>query len=212
MKLRLVLFSLLIFCTFVYKVDAMPTLKKKKFENPALQFEGTWRVDSYDFREFDETPENLDEQLKDEASAFPIGQRIKFVWTGSEVMPGTIDPVTMKSNGPIGETLKMTILQPFEKKLCFNYWKFLCDGKEEDYVDGLMINMKRWDDRLKNKRKLWLEMNPIDYSFGHLGKSYGFNVWTAKNNDIVFSIVVDGQKKGGGDAARMGIRLKRIDD
>ena len=207
----IILWSVLLFL-MIDPIYATSLMKKKKFESPAAKFVGTWQVDSYDFREFEEPPPNLAEQLKKEESAFPIGQRIRFVSTGSAIMPGTIDPVTMKSNGPIGDTLEMTILQPFEKSLCSSesFWKFACGSDLKDYPSELMISFMEWSERTKEKRKLWADINPMDFFFEHLGKLYGFQVWTAKNGDILFSTVVVGHRKGGGKAGRIGIRLKKI--
>jgi hypothetical protein len=83
-------------------------MKTKKFSNPATQFAGTWRVDSYDFREFESAPEDMENQIKKsgEFSDFPVGQIVEFVPTGIQVMPGTIDPATMTSDGPTGHTLE----------------------------------------------------------------------------------------------------------
>ncbi|MES2259984.1 MAG: hypothetical protein V4724_15785 [Pseudomonadota bacterium] len=214
MNFRTIITSSFLICFFSHVPDASSATKRKKFENPALQFVGTWRVDSYDFREFEAAPDDLENQLKSNAEAFPIGQRIKFAWTGSAGMPGNIDPVTMKFSGPAGETLRMTLLPPFEKKLCDrSHWDYLCDTPKKDHSDELMITeIEKWETHLVERRKTWADIKPIEYTFVHLGKSYNFNVWVAKNGDIVIPLVITGKIKGGGEATNMGIRLKRIKD
>ncbi len=220
MKLRLVLFSVLLFC-FINGSDARPAIKKKKFKNPAFQFEGTWRVDSYDFREFVAVPDNLESKLKDEAAAFPVGQRIRFTWTGSAVMPGNIDPTTMKFSGPTGETLEMTLLQPFEKELCKrNHWDYLCGKWKKDYSDELMIDdITNWTRSIPPEYvKVWKDVKSLQYSLVHLGKSYHFDARIVKNGDIFILITIEGLVKGRGNAfdtmgvGDMGVRLKRIQE
>ncbi|GAC1568997.1 MAG: hypothetical protein NVS3B3_22920 [Aquirhabdus sp.] len=189
-------------------------MKKKKFENPAEQFEGLWRVDSYDFRGFEKIPDDFDKQLE-ETIAFPIGQRIKFQRIGSTGIPGNIDPVTMKYDGPIGEALRMTLLQPFEKKLCdIKRWDYLCKNFQEDYSAELMIaNISNWKHRAsKWYLKTWEDIKPIEYGLMRLSKSYSFDVWFGENGDMIIVLIIDGIAKDGSSATTMGIRLKRIKD
>lgn len=182
----------------------------KKFENPAMQFLGTWEVKSHDFREFYGFPENLASQLQERASAFPIGMRIRFEWTGSAGMPGGIDLKTMQFTGPIGETMSMTILYPYLKKLCGGYWDFICD-KNKDYSNNLMIvQIEKWS--VREREEMWPEIVPMEYSFAHLAKTYSFDAWVAKNGDLVFPIVLDGRSRDGDGFGIMGICLKKTDE
>jgi hypothetical protein len=56
----------------------------------------------------DRLPEDLDIQFKEIAAEFPVGMRIEFRWTGSAIMPDSINPSTMKGGAPAGEVLEMT--------------------------------------------------------------------------------------------------------
>jgi hypothetical protein len=43
-----------------------------------------------------------------------------------------------------------------------------------------------------------------------LRKIYNLDVWTVKNGGMMLNILVKGKAKGGGDAAVLAIRLKRL--
>jgi hypothetical protein len=205
----------LIFSLILFSNEAVAAMKNKNIKNPAIQFTGVWRVEEYDFREFDSAPENLEEQLnaKHEYAGFPIGQIIEFRATGSVVMPGTIDPNTMKSNGPIGEGLTMILHSPFDKKLCArDFWREACAKPNVNFTSELIITeMTNWKKDLPEKYlNLWRDVAPIQYTFVNLGKMYNLDVWTVKNGDMMLNTLVKGRAKGGGDAAVLAIRLKRL--
>ena len=112
--------SLFLFLVFSFAFNLSAEAKqpmKMKYVNPAAAFVGTWRVDSYDTRDFDKLPNDLQDQLKEEAGAFPIGQRLKMDAPGPTVMPGSIDPSTMKSD-VVGEEVDITLLSPFVPEVC----------------------------------------------------------------------------------------------
>ncbi|UOD31883.1 hypothetical protein INH39_09530 [Massilia violaceinigra] len=179
----------------------------KKFKNPAMQFVGTWEVKSHDFREFYGFPEDLERQLQERVSAFPVGMHIRFEWTGSAGMPGGIDLKTMQFSGPIGETLSMTILYPDLKKLCGGYWDFICD-KNKAYSNNLMIvQIEKWS--VQEREAIWPEIVPIEYSLVHLAKTYSFDAWIAKNGDMVLPIVLDGRSRDGDGFGIMGVYLEK---
>ena len=220
MKIRFFISVILMFCLFISNANSRPSVKNKKFENPALQFEGTWRVDSYDFREFVEIPADLAIQLKNQSGAFPIGQRLRFELTGPAIISGNIDPATMKYEGPRGEGLNMTILRPFEHELCDSrLWSGLCEMKnKKDYSVDLMIGeIVNWTRGIPHEYvEVWNDVKPLQYTFLHLGKLYNFDTRVAKNGDIFIMVTVEGivkdrgknvDTKGGAD---VGIRLKRI--
>jgi len=189
---------------------AKPAVKKKRFINPALQFAATWRVDSYDLRSFAANVQDLDARMKDEAGFFPIGQRIRFESEGVVVMPGSIDPVSMTSRGPIGEELSMTILQPFEKSLCTGYWSHVCKEKN-DYGNSVMISeIWAWSAFYPERPAVWPDMKPVSYTLVHLGKLYNFEMWFAKDGDLMIGVHLDARAKDGGDSGIMAARLKRI--
>jgi hypothetical protein len=181
----------------------------KKFENPAMQFVGTWVVKKYDFREFNDIPSDFKSQFQENAAGLPVGMRIRFQWTGTAGMPGGINLRSMEFNGPRGETLSMTMLYPDLAKLCGSYWDFIC-RRDEDYINNLMIvQIERWDD--KERERIWSEVIPIEYNFIHLAKTYGFNVWVAKNGSLILSIILNGQGIDGEKFATMGVYLQKID-
>ena len=220
MKIRFFIQFILMSCLFISNVNSKPFVKHKKTTNPALQFEGEWRVDSYDFREFVSVPTDLLVKLKNEAGAFPIGQHISFESIGVVILPGGINPETMKYVGPQGEGLKMTILRPFEHELCERrQWSYLCEiNYKEDYSGELMIDgISRWArDASEEDAKIWSDLKLFQYSFLYLGKSYSFNARVARNGDIFIMIAIEGIVKGRGrnpDSigwGNIGIRLKRI--
>lgn len=192
---------------------AKPLQKKKKFESPAQQFAGTWQVDSHDFREFTAPQENVAAKLEREAGVLPIGQKVRFERTGSAALPGSIDPVSMKQVGPVGETLALTILQPFEKRLCDGFWSFVCDGPKKDYRDELIITeAEKWHRHVAERTAVWPDINPISYTLADMGKTYVLTAWVARNGDLVFPVLLDGPAKDGSDSAFMAVRLKRVGD
>lgn len=200
-------FAIAAFLHFSNLAWAAPIVKK--FENPAIQFVGTWQVTSHDSREFSEVPHDLARQLRENAAAFPIGMRIRFEWSGAAGMPGGIDLKTMEFTGPIGETLTMTILHPHQRKLCGGYWDHICD-RDKDYVNQLMIvQIEEWNDQ--EKMSMWPEIIPMEYSLVHLAKTYSFNAWIAKNGDMVFPVALDGRSRDGSEFGIMGIYLKKIE-
>ena len=202
MKIRFLISLIVIFSIFISNANSRPSVKHKKAANPALQFEGLWRVDSYDFREFVGIPADLAIQLKDEAGAFPIGQRISFEATGSAIISGNIDPSTMKYEGPKGEGLTMTIQRPFERELCGrNQWHYLCEENyKEDNFEELMIDeISNWTkDTRREYAEIWSDVKPLQYSFLRLTKSYHFDARVVKNGDIFIMITVKGFIKGRG--------------
>jgi hypothetical protein len=183
----------------------------KKFENPALQFEGTWRVDAYDWREFKGVPADLVNQLQVRAASFPIGQKIRFKWSGLSLMPGNYNPKEMEFDGPVGETLEVTILAPFENELCKGYWSYLCNLQQKNYVKSFMIvEIEKWDTADPEKRLMWPDIKPVEYSLVDFSKSHNIDAWFDKQGDMIFPIIVDGQSKRGADYGTLGVRLKRI--
>lgn len=183
----------------------------ENFKNPALQFVGIWEVTRYDFRDFLEIPEDLDIQLKENAAAFPVGMRIKFKWTGSSIMPGSINPNTMEGGTPSGEVLAMTLLFPYIEKLCLGYWDYICH-KNKNYGRNVMIaQIEKWDDEARNALGIWSEIEPVEYGFADLGRSFSFNVWIARKGDIVFPIYLKGRGKNGSKFGLMGIFLRKIE-
>ena len=220
MKFNLTVLWTLLFCLLTNTIYASPPMKKKKFETPAAKFEGTWQVDSYDFREFVEIPNDLEKQLSDEVAAFPVGQRIRFESTGSAVLPGSIDPVTMTSPGPTGDTLNMTLLYPFVPEICKRkHWNYLCDGQsKKDVSEELMIDgVSDWTRNIPAPyAHVWDDVLKRQYSLLHMGKLYHFDARIGKNGDIFIIVTVEGLAKGKGNIpdtvgmADIGIRLKRV--
>ena len=220
LPLSLLLSTLLLAFPFMHDASAA-TPSKKKFENPARKFEGTWRVESHDFREFVAAPADLASQFQNEAGAFPVGQRLRFTYTGSAALPGGIDPVSMRSTGPVGETLRMTLLAPFASQMCESkVWSQVCKGREQhDYSDEVMIDeIVNWTrDIPKEYAEVWSELLPLQYSLLHLGKSYHVGARFAKDGDLYIMVTIDGRAKGRGKApdsdakADVGIHLKRVD-
>lgn len=212
-----------IFMVFSFMNDAAAAatpLKNKKFESPARKFEGTWRVEAHDLREFVAPPADLATQLQNESGGFPIGQRLRFEYTGSAVMPGSIDPISMRAAGPAGTTLRLTLLAPFSPELCGNkVWSQVCKGTpQQDYKDEVMIDeIVNWTKEIpKEYAEVWPDMLPLQYSMLHLGKSYHFGARLAKNGDLFIMVTIDGRAKGRGKAsdsdakADVGIHLKRV--
>lgn len=214
MKLRVLLLPILLLSFFMPIANAKSPMKKKKFENPALQFEGTWQVDSYDFREFEEVPNNINEQLLKEAGAFPIGQRIQFVSAGRSVMPGTFDTATKKFTGLIGETLEMILVQPYVKNLCQGHWDFVCVNRKENYsTEFMIVNVLNWKNGIPvSYADIWSDVKSTQYQLTQLNKNASFDVWFAKSGDMIIPLVIEGRIKGGGEASTMGVRLKRVKD
>ena len=79
-------------------------------------------------------------------------------------------------------------------------------------LDTMITEISKWPDRLVEKRRIWEDIKPVKYTLVHLGKSYNFGVWVAKNGDMLLPVVLEGHIKGGGEAGVMGVRLKRIKD
>lgn len=212
-------FFVIIFLIFTFSssvaLGAKPMANAKKFTNPATKFVGRWRVESYDFRAFLNAPEDIEAQIKagEEVSAFPVGQIIEFQSLGAEVMPGTINPTTMTSTGPTGEVLAMILEAPFAQKLCTRpYWKSACEAQEKPIRREVMITdiVNWWKDAPPKYRALWADLEPLEYTFNHLGKQFSMEAWVAKNGDILFELLLKGNGLDGKPGGVAGVRLKRI--
>ena len=191
---------------------AKPAVKKPRYVNPALQFATTWRVDSYDLRNFTGEVRDIDAKMVEKAGFFPIGQHIRFEAGGEVVLPGSIDPVTMTAHGPTGPELEMTILQPFEKKLCSGYWKYVCD-ENSDYHRSFMISeISRWSRYYQERLVTWADVKPVSYTVMGLNKSHHLEIWFAKNGDLMIALHLDSPTKDGSDSGLMAVRLKAVED
>ena len=220
--MRLLIIFTTILTVFPFKGGAIarPLLEKNKFENPAQKFEGTWRVERHDYREFAVAPADAATQFQNEAAAFPIGQRLRFEHTGSAALPGGIDPVTMRHTGPIGDTLRMTLLAPFAKELCSSKsWSQVCGGENhKEYSDELMIDeIVNWTKETPTEyASVWSDLLPLQYSMLHMAKTYHFKARLARNGDQYLMVTINGRAKGRGIAsdsdakADVGILLKPI--
>ncbi|NHZ33003.1 hypothetical protein [Massilia rubra] len=183
----------------------------KKFENPAVQFAGTWRVEAYDFREFSEIPSDLDTQLQRKSASFPVGQRLAIDCDGAVVMPGSYNTERMKFEGPVGEALSISFLMPLEKKLCTGYWNFVCSGDESELVNTFMIvEIFKWHAENIKSAKLWTNVKPVSYSWVSLSKQHSFEVWVTKGGDLILPIFLKGKGREGKTFGTMGVILKRI--
>jgi hypothetical protein len=212
-KILLVFSIIFIFSSNV--IHARSPVKPSHFSTPVKQFEGLWEVEKYDFRAFTAPPSNLDEQLNaaDEFGGFTIGQQLEFIPSGNAVMPGSINPTTMKSSGPTGQTLHFRVMRPFAPQFCARKaWAFVCATPQQDFQSELMIKeFFNWQkDRDPAFVQLWADLLPIQYALVHLGKSYNFDVIVAKNGKLLLPIVIDGPAKNGRDAGMMGIWLKKV--
>lgn len=186
--------------------------KMKKFENPAMQFVGVWRVDSHDFREFIRVPVDLDEQLQESAASFPVGQSLKIERHGEVVMPGTFNTDTMEFEGPVGEELSIKFLTPLNKRLCTGYWDFVCSGGKSEQVKNFMItDIRKWDADDIRSAKLWRGVKHVDYSWVSLNKSHSFTAWVTREGNIILPIFLKGEGKEGRNFGFMGVILKRVD-
>lgn len=186
--------------------------KMKKFENPAHQFIGSWRVEAYDFREFIEVPTDLDSQLKDKAASFPVGQMLEIDWHGTVVMPGTFNTETSKFEGPVGEELSIKFMTPLEKKLCTGYWNSVCGSDSSEYVKNFMIvEIYRWDAQDVRIAKMWTDVKHMTYSFVSLNKQHSFSVWVTKKGKLILPIFINGKSKVGKPFGEMGVILTRVD-
>jgi hypothetical protein len=195
--------------------DAKPALKVNKFKNPAIQFQGMWRVDGYDTREFEKIPKDLEEQLDADRSitTLTLGVVVELVHTGRDVMPGTINPQTMTSPGPEGETLRLTIKRPFSTQLCAReFWTIYCKYPKEDYLyEFIITEITKWTSgELKRNSKLWSDIRPITYTFVGLDRRTVFEAWVAKSGDIIFPVSINVPDKKSQTSKILGIRLKKI--
>ncbi|MDM5177976.1 hypothetical protein PO883_12320 [Massilia sp. DJPM01] len=182
----------------------------RKFENPALQFAGTWRVDSYDFHEFKEVPPNIESQLITHAGALPIGQKIRMEWTGLSLMPGNYNSEKMDFDGPIGEVMKMTFLMPLGKNFCKDYWEHLCTDRPINYtVSFMIVDIVKWKGVDRNNKMSWPDVVPVEYRLVDLSKTHNVDAWVARNGDLIFPIYIDGKSKNGSNFGMLGVRLKR---
>jgi len=201
---------LLILILAMTNSTARPSAKKERFANPSLQFAGTWRVHSYDLRSFNSEIPDIEAKMREEAGFFPIGQRIRFEARGMVVLPGSVDPLAMSGQGLTGEELEMTLLQPFEKKLCTGYWSYVCN-KNSDYRDSVMISeIWKWTTN-PEPRATWPDVKPVSYTVVQLGKGYTFEVWFAKNGDLMISLLLYSHAKDGSDSGIMAVRLKAVE-
>lgn len=194
---------------------AKTVMNNAKFKDPATPFIGVWHVVSHDLREFEIPPENIEAQMTQEKefAGLPIGQIVRFDRGETQVMPGTIDPNTMRSAGPIGLVLEISLLPPFVEKLCTRpYWGEACKTPKKPLSSFAMITeITDWTKSASTKNKLtWGDIKKEQYHFNHLGKEYNFEARIAKNGDILLDIVLDGKTKGGGNAGLAGVRLKKI--
>ncbi len=211
-KISVFSFIFLFSCHVSY---ARSPVKPNQFSTPVKQFEGLWEVESYDFRAFSAAPNNLEDQLNapEEYAGFTIGLQIEFSASGSAVMPGSINPTTMKSSGPSGQTMQVRILQPFSPQFCTRKaWRHICSNPQQDFHAELMIKeFFNWQkDRDPAFVQLWSDLKPIQYSLVDLAKSFNFDVIVAKNGKLLLPIAVDGPAKNGRDAGVMGVWLKKV--
>lgn len=194
---------------FLISANAKPHMKK--FENPAVQFVGTWRVEAYDFREFSSMPTDLNVQLKEKAASFPVGQRLKIESDGTVGMPGTYNTDKMKFEGPVGEALSITFLAPLEKQLCIGYWDFVCSGGPAGLVEDFMIvEIYKWRTEDIKNAKLWRNVKPVSYSWVSLSKQHSFDVWGTREGNLILPIFLKGKGVEGKEFGFMGVVLKRI--
>jgi hypothetical protein len=218
---------LIVFASFFATSTEAKTPMKKKFVNPATQFNGTWRVVSYDFREFDAAPEDLEKQLnamEHEFAVFPINLELTLENNDSFVLPGSINPETMTSPLPSAENLWVKLPSSSVKMLCKrSSWEVGCRAPIKSFEkEFLMIQLYKWDKDWvaydKNSRtkiayrKVWHDISPITYKFLDVGRTYSFDAWVAKNGDLLITISIDinsAQSKNP-DRRTLGIRLKRI--
>ncbi|MDQ1834943.1 hypothetical protein [Massilia scottii] len=204
-----IFFGVGFFVAFINTTDAKTNMKN--FESPAVQFVGSWRVEAYDFREFTSPPADFDAQLRGNAASFPVGQMLKVESAGAAVMPGTYNTEKMKFDGPTGETLRVTFLTPLEKNLCKGYWEFICSGGESEYEKNFMIvEISRWDADDIKSAKMWPNVKQLNYSWVSLSKQHSFNIWVAKDGELILPIFLEGKAKDGKEFGFMGVRLKRI--
>lgn len=187
----------------------------KKLTHPSTQFAGLWRVDSYDFREFATPPADLEQQLSLEAqySGFPLGQVMEFVPNGAAILPGSIDPVSMKASGPVGQTMQLNLRPPYDQKLCTRpFWKEACATPDKPFVSELMItDISNWTkDATKEELKTWADIQPLEFKLLHMGRAYNLLAWFGKNGDLYFQTILHGQAKNGVDVGAMAVHLKRI--
>jgi hypothetical protein len=211
MKRRAVFTTILLSCFLMNNTTAKPLQTKKKFSSPAQQFAGTWQVDRHDFREFSAPQDDVAAKLAREAAVLPVGQKVRIERTGSAALPGSIDPVSMKLAGPVGETLAMTILQPFEARLCDGFWSFVCEGPKKDYRDELIITeAEKWHRHVAERTAQWPDIHPISYTLVDMGKTYVLSAWVARNGELVFPVLLDGPAIDGSGSGFMAVYLKRI--
>ncbi|HEX8612065.1 MAG TPA: hypothetical protein VF800_12325 [Telluria sp.] len=200
----------LFLATFLNIAQSKP--KMKRFENPAIQFIGSWHVDAYDFREFLEVPTDLEKQIKEYPASFPIGQILKIDWHGAVVMPGTINPQTGRSEGPVGEELSISFIPPLEKNLCAGYWDFVCKEGANGYVRSFMITeIYKWDAKDIRIANMWPEVKHVSYVLVALSKSHSFETWVTNKGQVVLPITLAGKTKNGKPFGVMGVILKRVD-
>lgn len=211
MKRRAAFTTILLSCLLMNDTIAKPVQNKKKFESPAQQFAGTWQVARHDFREFNAPQENVAARLEREAAVLPVGQTVRIERTGAAALPGSIDPVSMKQVGPVGETLSLTLLRPFAKGLCDGFWSIACKDATKDYREELIITeAEKWQRHVAERTAVWPEILPISYTLVDMGKSYVITAWVARNGDLVFPVLLEGPAKDGSDSAFMAVHLKRI--
>lgn len=208
---RLGFFSILLFSVVLSNIaEAKP--KMKKFENPAFQFIGSWRVDTYDFREFEEIPTDLNRQLREDAASFPVGQILRIDWHGAVVMPGTFNTETNKFEGPVGEELSISFMPPLQKNLCTGYWDFICSDGPSGYIKSFMIaEIYKWRKDDVRIAKMWPEVRHVSYNFVALSKSHSFETWTTNKGQLILPITLAGKAKNGKPFGVMGVILKRVD-
>ena len=198
--------------SFVFFSVAEAKSKMRKFDNPAFQFIGSWRVDKYDFREFLEAPTDLGNQLKEHPASFPIGQVLKINAHGLVVMPGTVNNATGELDGPVGEELSISFMPPFGNNLCTGYWDFVCKDGPNGYVRSFMIaEIYKWDAQDIRIAKMWPEVKHVSYVLVALSKSHAFETRFTTQGQIVLPITLAGKTRNGEAFGVMGVILKRVD-
>ena len=218
MRFPAILSILVMLVSLLNNAAAASSPAKRKVENTAQKFEGTWQVEAYDVRDFVVAPPYLSSQLQKEAEGLPIGQRVRFERAGEVVLPGSIDPTTMTATGPVGAEMNMMLLPPYSAELCrHTVWYLACKSTTPSSNEVMIDAISNWrKDTSREYAEAWDDLQPLEYSLLRLNKTFHFNVRFANNGDLFIMVLVDGRVKGRGTAsdsdasAYVGVRLKRV--